>query len=119
MVNRSAREVQDFSATLFEEKLIAVVGLYLNPPEKALVLSVNEKSQIQALDGTQLGLSIVRGRCGTMTHDYKRAELIKAVLDYVAQHNEDPKPFIWRKTAQEIIEKVGRARLALHSVPTA
>ena len=46
-------------------------------------------------------------------------ELIKAVLDYVAQHNDDPKPFIWRKTAQEIIEKVGRARFALHNAPTA
>ena len=57
---------------LFEEKLIDVVGLYLNPPEKALVLSADEKSQIQALDRTQPGLPIVRGRCGTMTHDYKR-----------------------------------------------
>ena len=211
---------------LFEEKLIDVVGLYLNPPEKALVLSADEKSQIQALDRTQPGLPIVRGRCGTMTHDYKRngtttlfaaidmtrgkviascmprhrhqewitflkqidaqtpsrldlhlildnyathkhpkvkawlrrhkrfhihfiptssswlnvierffrdldekrlrrgafasvPELIDAVLDYVAQHNDDPKPFIWTKTAQEIIAKVGRARLALHNAPTA
>ena len=211
---------------LFEEKLIDVVGLYLNPPEKALVLSADEKSQIQALDRTQPGLPMVRGRCGTMTHDYKRngtttlfaaidmtrgkviasckprhrhqewiaflkqidaetpsqldlhliadnyathkhpkvvawlkrhkrfhihfiptssswlnvierffrdlddkrvrrgafgsvPELIKAVLDYVAQHNDNPRPFIWRKTAQEIIEKVGRARLALDNAPTA
>ena len=211
---------------LFEEKLIDVVGLYLNPPEKALVLSADEKSHIQALDRTQPGLPMVRGRCGTMTHDYKRngtttlfaaidmtrgkviascmprhrhqewitflkqidaetpshldlhliadnyathkhpkvvawlkrhkrfhihfiptssswlnvierffrdlddkrvrrgafasvPELITAVLDYVAQHNDNPKPFIWRKTAQDIIEKVGRARLALHNAPTA
>ena len=210
----------------FIEKAVDVVGLYLNPPEHALVLSCDEKSQIQALDRTQPGLPIKKGRCGTMTHDYKRngtttlfaalelaegrligtcmqrhrhqewlkflklieaqtppgvdlhliadnyhthkhpkvqrwlakhprfhmhfiptssswlnvierffrdlddkrvrrgafasvPELIKAVLDYVAQHNDDPKPFIWRKTAQEIIAKVGRARLAQHNAPTA
>jgi transposase len=56
----------------FLEKLTDVVGLYLNPPEKALVLCVDEKSQIQALDRTQPGLPLKRGRCGTMTHDYKR-----------------------------------------------
>ena len=56
----------------FVEKLYDVVGLYLNPPEKALVLCVDEKSQIQALDRTQPGLPIKKGRCGTMTHDYKR-----------------------------------------------
>jgi transposase len=56
----------------FLEKLTDVVGLYLNPPEKALVLCVDEKSQIQALDRTQPGLPIKKGRCGTMTHDYKR-----------------------------------------------
>jgi transposase len=211
---------------MFEEKLIDVVGLYLNPPDKALVLSVDEKSQIQALDRTQPGLPMVRGRCGTMTHDYKRngtttlfaaidmtqgkviascmprhrhqewitflkqidaetpthldlhlivdnyathkhpkvvawlkrhkrfhihfiptssswlnvierffrdlddkrvrrgvfasvPELIQAVLDYIAQHNDDPKPFIWRKTAQQIIDKVGRARLAALNASTA
>ena len=56
----------------FLEKLTDVVGLYLNPPEKALVLCVDEKSQIQALDRTQPGLPLKKGRCGTMTHDYKR-----------------------------------------------
>jgi transposase len=56
----------------FVEKLCDVVGLYLNPPDKALVLCVDEKSQIQALDRTQPGLPLKRGRCGTMTHDYKR-----------------------------------------------
>ncbi len=209
----------------FEEKLIDVVGLYLNPPEKALVISADEKSQIQALDRTQPSLPIIPGRCGTMTHDYKRngtttlfaaidmtkgkviascmpshrhqewikflkqidaetpedldlhlivdnyathkhpkvkawlkrhkrfhvhftptssswlniierffrdldekrvrrgafqsvPQLIDAVMSYIEQHNSDPKPFVWRKTAEEIIEKVGRARLALDNAPT-
>jgi transposase len=56
----------------FVEKLTDVVGLYLNPPERALVLCIDEKSQIQALDRTQPGLPLKKGRCGTMTHDYKR-----------------------------------------------
>jgi len=58
--------------THFVDKLYDVVGLYLNPPEKSLVLCVDEKSQIQALDRTQPGLPLKKGRCGTMTHDYKR-----------------------------------------------
>jgi len=56
----------------FVEKLTDVVGVYLNPPDKAVVLCVDEKSQIQALDRTQPGLPMKKGRCGTMTHDYKR-----------------------------------------------
>ena len=56
----------------FLEKLTDVVGLYLNPPQQALVLCVDEKTQIQALDRTQPGLPLKKGRCGTMTHDYKR-----------------------------------------------
>ncbi len=56
----------------FEEKLVDVVGLYLNPPENAIVLCMDEKSQIQALDRTQPSLPIKPGRAGTMTHDYKR-----------------------------------------------
>lgn len=56
----------------FLEKLSDIVGLYLNPPDKSLVFCVDEKSQIQALDRTQPGLPIKKGRCGTMTHDYKR-----------------------------------------------
>lgn len=56
----------------FVEKLYDVVGLYLNPPDKSLVLCVDEKSQIQALDRTQPGLPLKKGRCGTMTHDYRR-----------------------------------------------
>lgn len=56
----------------FMEKLTDVVGLYLNPPDQALVLCVDEKTQIQALDRTQPGLPMKKGRLGTMTHDYKR-----------------------------------------------
>ena len=56
----------------FEEKLVDVVGLYLNPPENAIVLCMDEKSQIQAFDRTQPSLPIKPGRAGTMTHDYKR-----------------------------------------------
>ena len=56
----------------FVEKLIDIVGLYLDPPEHALVLCADEKSQIQALDRTQPSLPLKKGRCGTMTHDYKR-----------------------------------------------
>src|SRR5271157_4856539 len=56
----------------FAEKVVDIVGLYLNPPDKAVVLCVDEKSQIQALDRTQSGLPMKKGRAQTMTHDYKR-----------------------------------------------
>ena len=56
----------------FVEKVKDIVGLYLNPPDKAMVLCIDEKSQIQALDRTQPGLPMKKGRAGTMTHDYKR-----------------------------------------------
>jgi len=56
----------------FVDKVVDIVGLYLDPPDHALVLSCDEKTQIQALDRTQPGLPLVPGRCGTMTHDYKR-----------------------------------------------
>lgn len=204
----------------FVEKLEDIIGLYLNPPEHALVLSVDEKSQIQALDRTQPGLPLKKGRCGTMTHDYKRhgtttlfaalntldgtvigtcmpkhrhqewikflrlidgetpkdksihliadnyathkhpevqawmaqhprftihftptsaswlnmverffrdltqkqlrrgifrsvEELIASINDYLGQHNADPNPFIWTKSASDILEKVTRARQVL------
>jgi transposase len=69
----------------FVEKMTDVVGLYLNPPEKALVLCVDEKSQIQALERTQPGLPLKKGRCGTTTHDYKRhgTTTLFAALDVV------------------------------------
>jgi transposase/transposase-like protein len=210
----------------FEEKLLDVVGLYLNPPEHALVLCADEKSQIQALDRTQPGLPLKRGRAGTMTHDYKRhgtttlfaalnladgtviarceprhrhqewlrflrtidretpreldlhlivdnyathkhekvqawlskrprfhlhfiptssswlnavesffapltskrlrrgvfmsvADLIDAIKAYIDQNNAEPKPLIWTATADSILEKVGRARVALNKARTA
>jgi transposase len=70
----------------FTEKLEDIVGLYLNPPEHAIVLCADEKSQIQALDRTQPGLPMKKGRCGTMTHDYKRngTATLFAALDALA-----------------------------------
>jgi transposase len=81
----------------FVEKLYDVVGLYLNPPDKSLVLCVDEKSQIQALDRTQPGLPLKKGRCGTMTHDYTRHGTTtlfaafsmldgKVIGDYMSRH---------------------------------
>ncbi len=209
----------------FVEKLVDVVGLYLDPPEHALVLCVDEKSQIQALDRTQPGLPIKKGRCGTMTHDYKRygtttlfaaldmlegsvisecmprhrnqewirflkkidretpqgfdlhlivdnysthkhlnvrrwlerhprfhmhfiptssswlnmverffrelttkrirrgsftsvEQLETAIRDFIDHHNERPLPYVWTAQADKIIEKVGRARLALNKSTT-
>jgi transposase len=70
----------------FAEKLRDVVGLYVDPPAHAVVLSIDEKSQIQALDRTQPGLPLKRGRCGTMTHDYIRngTTTLFAALDVAA-----------------------------------
>jgi transposase len=72
----------------FAAKLRDVVGLYIDPPAHAVVLSVDEKSQIQALDRTQPGLPLKRGRCGTITHDYKRnsTTTLFAALDVAAAH---------------------------------
>lgn len=69
----------------FIEKLTDVVGVYLNPPDNAVVLCIDEKSQIQALDRTQPGLPLKKGRCGTMTHDYKRngTTCLFAALDFL------------------------------------
>jgi transposase len=209
----------------FEEKLIDVVGLYLNPPDKAVVLCMDENSQIQALDRTQRSLPMKKGRAGTMTHDYKRngtttlfaaldvltgivigrclpkhrntefvkflriidrevpkgleihmildnygththenvqawlakhprfhlhfiptssswlnmverwfrnltekairrgvfgsvPDLIAAIENYLQANNDDPTPFIWTATAEEILEKVRRGRVALQEVAT-
>lgn len=207
----------------FAEKLEDIVGLYLNPPEHALVLSLDEKSQIQALDRTQPGLPMKPGRGQTMTHDYKRhgtttlfaalniadgqvigacmdkhrhqewlkflrlvdrttppdqqlhliadnyathkhpkvqrwlsrhkrfhmhftptsaswlnmierffrdltcnrvrrgvfhsvPELVAAIEDYIARHNQQPKPFVWTAKAADILAKVLRGRAALNTV---
>ena len=69
----------------FLDKMTDVVGLYLNPPQHTIVLCVDEKSQIQALDRTQPGLPLKKGRCGTMTHDYKRhgTTTLFAALNYL------------------------------------
>jgi AcrR family transcriptional regulator len=195
----------------FVEKLEDIVGLYMSPPEHALVLCCDEKSQVQALDRTQPGLPLKKGRAQTMTHDYKRhgtttlfaamnvldgkvisqcqqrqidretpkdktlhliadnyathkhptvqqwlakhprfhmhftptsaswmnmverffrdltterlrrgvftsvPELVKAIDEYVAHHNADPKPFIWTKSARDILQKVIRANARLSS----
>ncbi len=210
----------------FAEKLVDVVGLYLDPPEHALVLSCDEKSQIQALDRTQKSLPLFPGRLKTLTHDYKRngtttlfaaielaegkiiadcmprhrhqewikflkqidastpadldlhpivdnyathkhpnvlkwlkkhprfhqhftptssswlnvierwfrdithnrirngvfrsvPELQQAIRDYIEHHNANPKTFVWTKKAEDILEKVARARKALDKIPTA
>jgi transposase len=68
----SGEDLQAIERSEFSAKVQDIVGLYVDPPEHALVLSVDEKSQIQALDRTQPGLPMKRGRCGTMTNDYKR-----------------------------------------------
>jgi transposase len=210
----------------FIEKLEDVVGLYMNPPDNALVFCLDEKSQIQALDRTQPGLPMKKGRAGTMTHDYKRhgtttlfaaldvlkgevigqcmkrhrhqefltflktidhrtpphldihcvadnyathkqqevndwlakhprvyfhfiptssswlnlverwfgkittarirrgvftsvPELERAITDYITHNNANPKPFVWTKTANDIILKVNRGRAALNMPPLA
>jgi hypothetical protein len=76
----------------FAAKLREIVGLYVNPPNHAIVLSVDEKSQIQALDRTQPGLSMKKGRAGTITHDYKRhgVTTLFAALDVL--EGEAPSP---------------------------
>ena len=209
----------------FEEKLVDVVGLYLNPPDKAVVLCFDEKSQIQALDRTQPSLPMTKGRAGTMTHDYKRHgtatlfaalnvltgtvigkcfdrhrhdeflrflrlvdtqvprglqihmildnygthghpnvkawlakrprfhlhftptssswlnqverffgkitdkairrgvfhsvdDLVAAIDEYLRVHNDDPEPFAWTATAEQILDKIHRARVRLNSLTT-
>ena len=207
----------------FEEKLVDVVGLYVNPPEKAIVLCADEKSSVQALDRTQASLPMVKGRGETMTHDYKRhgtttlfaalnvltgnvigqcmprhrhqewltflktidrevpkdlaihlildnyathkhpdvikwldghprfhlhftptssswlnlverwfreltdkalrrgvfhsvPDLVGSIQEYLDSHNEDPRPYEWTATAESILAKVARGRIALHRV---
>lgn len=87
----------------FEEKLVDVVGLYLNPPERALVLSFDEKTQCQALDRTQPSLPMKPGRAGTMTHDYKRngtTDLFAALNVATGEVIYDTKP---RHRASEVL----------------
>lgn len=106
----------------FEEKVVDVVGLYMNPPDKAMVLCVDEKSQIQALDRTQPGLPMKKGRAATMTHDYKRhgTTTLFAALDVKSglvigecQPRHRAKEFIrFLKTIDRIVHK----HLAVHLI---
>ncbi len=121
----------------FLEKLTDVVGVYLTPPPNAVVLCVDEKSQIQALDRTQPGLPLKKGRYGTLTHDYKRhgttfgeltqkavrrgvfrsvAELEAAIAQFMAVWNAQPKPFIWTASVAKILEKLARCRVRLEQI---
>jgi transposase len=101
----------------FVEKLEDVVGLYLNPPEHALVLSCDEKSQVQALDRTQPGLPLKKGRAATMTHDYKRhgtTTLFAAlnVLDgkVIAQCQQRHRHIEWLKFLRQIDRETPRGK---------
>jgi transposase len=106
----------------FAAKVKDIVGLYMNPPDKAIVLSVDEKSQIQALDRTQPGLPMKKGRAGTMTHDYKRhgTTTLFAALD--VKTGKVIGECLPRRRAKECIgflEKIDRIvekRLAVHLV---
>jgi hypothetical protein len=89
----------------FLEKTTDVVGLYLNPPQQAIVLCVDEKSRIQALDRAQPGLPIKKGRCGTMARDY--------------QHNGTTTPFMWTATVESIQKKLTRCRRTLEQIQAA
>ena len=106
----------------FAEKLEEIVGLYLNPPEHALVLSLDEKSQIQALDRTQPGLPLKKGQGQTMTHDYKRhgTTTLFAALNTLngrvigtcmSQHRHQEWLRFLRLIASENLELKGTARL--------
>ena len=122
----------------FADKVVDVVGLYLNPPDNALVLSVAEKTQIQALDSTQPMLPLRPGQVERRTHDYKRhgtASLYAAfdimtgqvigrihqrrrpkdaIREFIEAHNEhSAKPFKWNKTAEAIISSVHKAKLSV------
>jgi transposase len=110
------------SDPLFEEKVVDVVGLYLNPPDKAMVLCVDEKSQIQALDRTQPRLPMKKGRAQTMTHDYKRngTTTLFAALDLKSgivigecQPRHRAKEFI---SFLKRIDRVVQKRLDLHLI---
>src|SRR5260370_22066938 len=116
----------------FLEKLTDVVGLYLNPPDKTLVLCLDEKSQIQALDRTQPGLPLKKVRCGTMTHDYKRngtttlfaaLDMIegKVIEDCTKRHRHQEFSCFLRRIDQELPGKIqlnaGRDNYGSHGSP--
>jgi hypothetical protein len=100
----------------FVEKLTDIVGLYLNPPDKALVLCVDEESQIQALEQTQPLLPLKCGVTARQTHDYARhgtTTLFAAITEYVENHNQNPKVFVWSATVTNILAKIAKYKEAL------
>ena len=131
------------SDPLFIEKVRDIVGLYLNPPQRALVLCVDEKSQIQALDRTAPLLPTRPGQIERRTHDYRRRsswlnqverwfavltekqlrrgvfrstrELEQAIEQYIDQHNAASKPFIWTKTADQLLATIARFCHRIHN----
>ncbi|MFD4400685.1 IS630 family transposase [Kitasatospora sp. NPDC058478] len=94
--------------SLFGEKACDVVGLYFNPPEDAVVVSGDEKSQIQAPDGSQPVLPIMPGMPEQRVHDYLRNGLTTLFAAWIKNWNEDPAPFTWTKTAGEILDPLAR-----------
>jgi transposase len=106
----------------FEEKVLDVVGLYLNPPEQALVLSVDEKSQIQALDRTQKSLPMFPGRLGTRTHDYQRNGTTTLFAAVDVKSGVAVGPCLPRRRHQEflsflkLIDRETQPELALHLI---
>lgn len=105
-------------APKFEEKFWDVIGLYLDPPDRALVLCCDGKSQCQALERTQPGLPLGIGHIRTRTHDYKRhgtITLFAAIEDYLADRNASPKRYVWRAEGAEILRKIACAKEALQA----
>ena len=86
---------------MFVEKVYDVVGLYLNPPESAVVLCVDEKSQVQALARSQPAFPMMPGMCSVQA-------LEADIRNWIKAWNADPKPFIWTKTAEQILGSIGR-----------
>src|SRR6202040_3674600 len=113
----------------FEEKFWDVIGLDLNPPDKALVLCCDEKSQCQALERTQPGLPLGIGHIRTKTHDYVRhgtltlfiteksfastRELADAIIAFLAARNENPRRYVWKAKGEDILRKINTARQVL------
>ena len=101
---------------MFVEKVRDIVGLYLNPPDKAIVLCVDEKSQTQALERSQPILPLRPGLPERQTHDYVRHATLSLFAAYDAatgrvlgrchQHHKDPKPFTWTASADSIFRKL-------------
>jgi len=116
---------------MFVEKVRDIVGLYINPPQMAMVLCVDERSQVRALDRTQPMLPLAPGLPERRTHDYERCgtttlfaaltqrcirrgtycstrDLEQAIRQHIEINNASPKPFVWTKTAEDILASVER-----------